>query len=155
MASPRTTRAIDVFLDASVLFAAALSARGSACELVAHGLVRRLAVQRSPVALEETASNLAAKAPGALAQFGRFRAAMADQLVMPDAGLVPRVARLVEWKDAPMVGGAVASGSSHLATYDRKHLLSKRELIQRAFGIAAATPSRSSPSRERGSCHDE
>jgi hypothetical protein len=54
--------------------------------------------------------------------------------------MVELAAQSIALKDAPIVAGAMHSGSLWLATYDRKHLLDHAELIDREFGVAVATP---------------
>jgi hypothetical protein len=56
------------------------------------------------------------------------------------ATLVQQAAAFIAHKDAEMVAGAVHSGVTFLATYDRKDLLSTRQEILAAFGITVATP---------------
>ena len=49
-------------------------------------------------------------------------------------------ARIIVAKDAPIIAAARAAGSTLVATYDRRDLLSKSDLIATAFGITVATP---------------
>ena len=62
-----THRAIKVFIDSSVLFAAALSAKGSARDLTLRSTQGDYALYVSPLVLEEVERNLARKAPVASA----------------------------------------------------------------------------------------
>jgi predicted nucleic acid-binding protein len=130
-----------VFLDTSVIFAAALSARGSARDLIHAASSRNARLIISSFVIREVERNLTAKALAALEAFHGFRALPID-IVEPRADLVRDIATIIEPKDAAIVAGAIASTATYLATYDRKHLRAQSELIQRRFGIVVATPDR-------------
>ncbi|HZU04342.1 MAG TPA: PIN domain-containing protein [Chloroflexota bacterium] len=135
--TPGTPR---VFIDSTVLFAAAYSATGTARDLLRAGLRGRVQLYISDDVLEETERNLRRKAPEALDQFLLFKAVLNAQLVRPPPALVARVAEVVAAKDAPIVAAALAARASYLATWDRKHLLRWRAQIKTAFNIAVVTP---------------
>lgn len=134
---PNPTR---VFIDASVLFAAALSETGFARDLILAGARGELSLILSAIVIEETRRNLAAKAPRALPFFETFLSLDLVQVVDPPAALVRQVAAVIALKDAPIVAGAVHATAEFLATYDRKHLLAQAALIQDRFGITVGTP---------------
>ena len=134
---PNPTR---IFIDASVLFAAALSEMGFAHDLILGGARGDLAPILSAFVIQETRRNLAAKAPRALPFFETFLTLELVQVVDPPAALVRQVAADIALKDAPIVAGAVHAGATFLATYDRKHLLTQAALIQDRFGIIVGTP---------------
>ena len=129
----------NVFLDASVLFAATLSATGSARDLINCGFRDEYELILSSDVIEECERNLAAKAPAALPRLTAFVTLLVHR-AEPSEADVQRAAAVVVAKDAPVVAGAVAAQAQFLATYDRKHLLSKRQAILAAFGITVATP---------------
>lgn len=66
---------------------------------------------------------------------------MSEQLRIVDAPdvEVERVALVVERKDAPIVAAAIVAGAPIVATYDRRHLLDRAELILAAFGVEVLT----------------
>jgi predicted nucleic acid-binding protein len=134
---PSPTR---IFVDASVLFAAARSETGFARDLIVAGARGDLALILSRYVIEETRRNLANKAPRALSYFDLFLAFGHVHLVDPPAALVRQVAADIALKDAPIVAGAVHAAAEFLATYDRKHLLAQAVLIQDRFGITVGTP---------------
>jgi predicted nucleic acid-binding protein len=139
-----------VFIDSSVLIAAAISGTGSARDLIVAGLRGDFTLQISRLVLEETERNLAEKAPAALPLFIQFRGFLSGTLADPSDQLVIQVARVIAAKDAPIVAAAVSAGSAYLATYDRKHLLRQKEQIEALYGISVVTPDvvvRSHPSR--------
>src|SRR5919199_570016 len=107
MASGQTTSASRVFIDSSVLMAAAISVQGSARDLISAGLQGELELVLTGLVLEETERNILAKAPAAHPAFARFRQALTPVLPDPAKALVLRVAQVVELKDAPIVAGAI------------------------------------------------
>src|SRR5215208_6632467 len=108
MASRRRTDPNSVFGDASVLFAAAYSARGFARDLVLAGAGEQLTLWVSAFVLDETYRNLSNKAPAALPAFSLLRQTLLAHLSKPSKSLILRVARVVDIKDAPIVAGAIA-----------------------------------------------
>jgi predicted nucleic acid-binding protein len=129
-----------IFIDASVLFAATLSHRGSAHDLMLAGARDEVILIVSAFVLMETRRNLAKKAPHALPDLDAMLALASLQDIDPSAALVQRVATKVAMKDAPIVAGAAYARARYLATYDQKHLLAHAALIEAQFGIAARTP---------------
>ncbi len=140
MESLSRTRVTKVFLDASVLIAAAISPRGHARDLVLQGLGGEWSLCLSSLVLEETERNLARKAPAALPAFDGFRRTLTANLVDPPKATVLAVAETVAVKDAPIVAAAMCARAQCLATYDRRHLLSKAAVIRTRFGIEVVTP---------------
>src|SRR5215211_1224951 len=112
-----------IFIDTSVLVAAALSNSGFGRSLILAGARGEHTLVLSAFVIEETRRNLAAKAPRALPFFETFLALELVQVVDPSAALVRQVAVDTVLKDAPIVAGAVHAEAKFLATYDRKHLL--------------------------------
>jgi predicted nucleic acid-binding protein len=131
---------IRIFVDTSVLFAAARSETGFARDLIVAGARGNLVLILSRYVIEETRRNLANKAPRALSYFDLFLAFGNVQLVDPPAPLVRQIAADIALKDAPIVAGAIHAEAKFLATYDRKHLLAQAALIQERFGITVETP---------------
>lgn len=134
-----------VFLDSSVLFAAAYSVTGSAHNLLLAAIKGRVSLVLSPYVLTETERNILKRAPRAHPAFLRFRTALPYQLSQPPESLISDAARIVVAKDAPIIAAAVAGQATQVATYDRKDLLSNRQEILAAFGVTVATPEGSSP----------
>jgi predicted nucleic acid-binding protein len=132
--------AIRVFLDASVLFAAALSATGSARDLVLAGARGAAELVVSNFVVIEVERNLQAKAPRAVPAFQVFQQAGIFTVRDPSSMLVAQVATIVEPKDAPIVAGAITASASYVASYDRKHLLSQAPLIAAHYQITVAIP---------------
>ena len=141
MASAQKRTLARIFIDSSVLFAAALSPTGGARALIVLGLRGHCELVLSELVLEETRRNLAKKAPAAVAAFELLREALADSIVRsPSKRQVVRAARVVALKDAAIVAAALAGKASHLATHDTKHLLNEADSIRTALGLMVATP---------------
>ena len=134
-----THPAIRVFVDSSVLFAAALSAKGSARDLIVRSLGGDFTLYVSSLVLEEVKRNLSHKAPSALPAFELFRTLLTN-IVDPDKPLVLRVAEVVEAKDAPIVAAAIVAEVDYLASYDQKHLLRQKDQILSSFGVKVVVP---------------
>ncbi|MBW3633155.1 MAG: PIN domain-containing protein [Chloroflexi bacterium] len=135
-----TPTAPRVFLDSSVLFAAAYSAKASARDLLLAAIQGRIVLVLSSYVINETERNLLRRAPHAHPGFLRFRKDLPYQLSDPPDALVADTARIVVGKDAPIIAAARRAQTTLVATYDRKDLLSKRQEILAAFGVTVATP---------------
>lgn len=140
MAFPKTSKENSVFLDSSVLIAAAISAQGRARDLILEGLRGHCKLHLSTFVIRETERNLAKKQPKALPVFEIFRAALLSSITDPSTSLVLQIAEVIKPKDAPIVAGAIAAQATYLTTYDRKHLLQEKDQINRRFGLIVATP---------------
>lgn len=129
-----------IFVDASVLFAAAYSRSGSAFDLTRAAVRQEVDLWVSGYVMGEARRNLSRKSPDDL----RVLDALTIAGVLPTVDAAPdhvdRVALLVERKDAPVIAAAMVAGASIVVTYDRRHLLSQAELILSAFDIEVLTP---------------
>jgi predicted nucleic acid-binding protein len=105
-----------VFIDTSVLFAAALSETGFARDLLVAGTRGELVVVLSAFVIEETRRNLAIKASSALPFFETFLALELVHVVDPPASLVRQVATDIALKDAPIVAAAIHAETQFLAS---------------------------------------
>ncbi|TAK33909.1 MAG: PIN domain-containing protein [Chloroflexota bacterium] len=140
MAFPKTNKASSVFVDSTVLIAAAISDHGRARDLILDGLRGQCQLHLSTLVLQETERNLAKKQPRALPAFEVFQATLLAAIIDPAPALVLEVAEVVNPKDAPIVAAAIAAQATYLATYDRKHLLGKKDEINTSFGLLVAIP---------------
>ena len=116
---------IRFFVDASVLFSAAYSAKGYSRDfinLAAAGEPQvRLVV--SDDVLEETRRNLAYNKPEKLDVLERLLSAVPFEVVNPARRSVVGAARRVAIQDAPIVAAARKAKVDALVTFDEKHLL--------------------------------
>lgn len=127
----------DVFVDSSVLFAASLSPRGYARDLLRAGIRRDITLY---ALLDEIERNLARKAPAGLIGLRELIESDVLQIIEPEAATVREIASVFEPKDAAIIAGAAAARAHFLATFDRKHLLTEAERIQSRFGIVVCVP---------------
>lgn len=58
----------------------------------------------------------------------------------PPGSLILHVSQVIELKDAAIVAGAIHATCTHLVTFDRKHLLSRKDIIRANYGITVVTP---------------
>lgn len=129
-----------IFLDASVLFAAAYSSSGAARELLKLALEGRVRLITNQTAVEEAERNLERKAPEGAAVFRAIlKAFPVEVLPAPGKAEFDAMAVHVVAKDAPILAGAIACRADYLATFDRQHLigLSTEDF---APGLMIATP---------------
>jgi predicted nucleic acid-binding protein len=135
-----TPPSIKVFVDSSVFFAAAYSQTGSARDLFLAALGNRVTLVVSSFVLTETRRNLERSAPQVLPSFERLRDSIPLLVIEPTEGLVRETTELINPKDAPIVAGARTVNATHLATYDKRDLLSRAELILASYKIEVTTP---------------
>jgi hypothetical protein len=88
----------------------------------------------------ECRRNIAKKAPNRLRTLELILGSDLFSRIDPSSELVQLVARAFERKDAPIIAGAIAGQCTHLATYDRAHLLSQADRILDLHQIVVATP---------------
>ena len=129
-----------VFIDSSVLIAAAISSTGSARELLLNSFRDELKIVISDLVLEETQRNLSKKAPKALPALQLFLEVLNPEMVNPTKSLVRKVSKVIEFKDAPIVAGAISSKVDYLVSFDRKHILQHKQEIEENFKIKVVTP---------------
>lgn len=110
-----------IFLDANVLFAAAISESGRSAALFLLASRGQCVLVTSPHAAAEARRNLEARYPEAI---GRFTRLLLDVVVAPEA-----TPSAVAWardqglpdEDAPILGAALAAHADVLVTGDRTH----------------------------------
>lgn len=119
-----------LFIDSSVLFAAAYSRTGHARDLILMAVRGEILLVISQLVLEETRRNLAESAPEHLAILDYVTAGIPFELVRPTKREVMGAAKRIVLKDAPILAGARKAGVDYLVTLDKKHLLGKPELAE-------------------------
>jgi predicted nucleic acid-binding protein len=138
MVSPKPQRRI--FLDSSVLYAAAFSTTGPARRLILKGLQGSVTLCISDLVIEETKRNLTKNAPLALPYFSLIGDLFAPYVTRPTKAEVLQAAKIVHLKDAPIVAAAAKVKAEYLATHDVKHLLNHATAIEQAYGITVLIP---------------
>jgi len=133
---------VQLFLDANVVFAAAISPEGRAQALFALAEAGYGILLTSSFAAEEARRNVERKYPGALAQLEDL---LSRCRIVPE-GTPPRLAWAHDFlppKDAPILAAAVEAGADLLVTGDRTHfgalygrVLEGTEVVSLAEGLA-------------------
>jgi predicted nucleic acid-binding protein len=129
-----------VFIDSSVLYAAAFSHTGPARRLILKGFQGNVTLCISDLVLEETKRNLKKNAPLALPYFSIIADLFAPSITRPTKAEVLRAAQIVHLKDAAIVAAAAKVKANYLATHDVKHLLTHAKAIAKAYGITVLSP---------------
>lgn len=140
MGAAPATNPPSVFVDSSVLFAACYSPVGSARDLINAAFESKVTLTMSVYVLTETERNILQSARQSHPTFLLFRDNLPYRLVAPESELIVGAERLVVHKDAPIIAAAYVARAAFVATYDRRDLLSKKQAIEEAFGLAVATP---------------
>lgn len=110
-----------VFLDASVLFAAAASATGASRAIIVLAEIGLIKVIVSPQVLEEAERNLSRKAPRALPFYRQVIASLDIGIVgEPTPDKVAECAEVIEAKDAPILAVAMEAKPDRLVTLNTK-----------------------------------
>src|SRR4051812_8189071 len=84
-----------VFVDSTVFMAAAISAHGSARDLLLLCIRGDIELVISPLVLEETERNVRSKAPASLADFLTFRDTLPAELITPTLDQVTQATAVV------------------------------------------------------------
>ncbi|MCB9457325.1 MAG: PIN domain-containing protein [Anaerolineaceae bacterium] len=130
-----------VFVDASVLFAATYSAKGTARDLITLGLERKVTLVISAHVTTEVGRNLLNKYPERLFTFEQLiQITGFEEVDKPTREEVLRAAAYTALKDAPIVAAAIKAHCTYLTTYDHKHLIDPPEVAQKS-GLKIVTPS--------------
>ena len=108
-----------LFLDANVLFSAAVSSAGASAGLIALAAAGACELVTSALAVTEATRNLRAKAPAAMDRWGLVDAVVG---IVPEADprLLERVDVVLEAKDRPILAAALGCRATVLVTGDRR-----------------------------------
>lgn len=129
-----------IFVDSSVLYAAAYSASGSSRELILLHLQRRIAIVLSSTVLNETRRNLVGKGGASADDVETFLAGL-DPEVAPDASPaeVEACASYINPSDPVVLAAAIRASVSCLVNWDRRHFIDDPQVAVRS-GLAILTP---------------
>jgi|SRR5690625_5111495 len=108
------------FLDANVLFTAAISERGASRAIIDLAQAGRCTVFSSAFAFDEAERNIRSKRPAGLAAIVSF-SRIVETVPEADVAMVAWAATHVPAKDAPILAAAVAARVDVLVTGDRRH----------------------------------
>jgi predicted nucleic acid-binding protein len=120
-----------LFLDANILFTAAISPSGNARALFDLAAAGHCLLFTSPFAAEEARRNLLAKYPGQVRELDRL---LELPRVVPEANssLTQLAGEHVVAKDAPILAAAISCSAEYLVTGDKRH-------FDRLFGTSIRT----------------
>lgn len=128
-----------VFVDASVLFAAAYSATGASREIFRSAIRGEISLVISHLVLEEVKRNLEDKVPGALVHLENLIDAVGFELVQPTKAEIEAAMQYCAVKDAPIVAAAKAARVDCLVSLDRRHLVGVLEVAS-GSGLSIVLP---------------
>jgi len=131
-----------LFLDASVLIAAAGSPDGGSALLLEICRAKSITVLVTRLVLREAERNVQLKlGEPALLRFYKVIADLDPEVVpIPIDEDLAAASQVIAAKDAHVLAGAQNSGATHLVTLDRKHFLGEDQR-KRILPIVACTPS--------------
>lgn len=130
---------IRAFIDSSVLIAASYSPTGASREIIRQAIRGSLSLVVSNLVLEETARNLAIKAPEALPAFQQLLDAVPYERARPTKRQVLKAAQYTAPKDAAIVAAAQSAQVDYLISLDRRHLVGVPEVAQHS-GLKIVLP---------------
>jgi len=130
---------IRVFLDASVLFAAAYSTTGASREIIRQGFRGCIELVASELVFEEARRNLEVKAPGEVPDLETFHQAATIEMVRPSREEIEEAMEYTVDKDAPVVAAARKAEVDYLVSLDREHLVEATGVVQRS-GLVIVLP---------------
>jgi uncharacterized protein len=116
-----------VFIDSSVLFTAANSAKGHSRDLMLISAAGKVTLVLSDFVLEETRRNLALTQSGEIILEQIVREARIE-IVSVTKQQVQAAMKLIVTKDAPILAAAKAAKVDMLISLDKKHILGHPEL---------------------------
>lgn len=128
-----------IFIDSSVLYAATVSSKGYAHDLIRLAIAGQAQLVTTSYVLAEVTRNLADKQPRGLHTLDEFSKAVGWLVVDVSREEVLAAAEYTALKDAPVVAAALKARCDYLVTYDRKHLLGPPDVSRRS-GLTIVTP---------------
>jgi predicted nucleic acid-binding protein len=121
-----------VFIDSSVLFAAAYSANGHSRDLLNLGAIKKIKIVISGLVIRETERNIEEFDPEKLPILTKILDSVDAEIIEVTANQVKDAAKYITFKDAPILAAAKASQADMLVTLDKKHFLNRPELSKYA-----------------------
>jgi len=128
-----------VFLDSSVLFAAAYSTTGHSHDLVLISAQGHIRIVLSNFVIGETRHNLADLKSGALPDLEQILSSAFIEVIHVDKEEIVAAAQHIVLKDAPILAAAKAARVNMLVSLDKKHILGRPELAE-YIGAAILSP---------------
>jgi predicted nucleic acid-binding protein len=117
-----------IFIDSSVLFSAAYSAKGYSRDLILMRLSGQIRIVLSNYVLEETRRNLAQLKRPPMDEFEDFLVNAGLEIIEINRRAVLDAGKLIILKDAPIIAAAKIAKVDMLVSLDKRHILDHPEL---------------------------
>jgi predicted nucleic acid-binding protein len=117
-----------IFIDSSVLFSAANSAKGHSRDLILMGSSGEINLILSDFVLEETVRNLSQLKQPPLAELEELLENANIEIVEISGQAVLDAGKLIVLKDAPIIAAAKFARVDILVSLDKKHILNRPDL---------------------------
>ncbi|MDO9302307.1 MAG: PIN domain-containing protein [Anaerolineales bacterium] len=117
-----------IFIDSSVLFSAAYSSKGHSRDLLLMGATGEIKIIISNFVLQETIRNLSGLKKPPLEELDQIVQNANIELVDATKQSVLDAAKLIVWKDAPIIAAAKTAKVNMLVSLDKKHILGRTDL---------------------------
>jgi predicted nucleic acid-binding protein len=130
---------IRVFFDSSVLFSAMYSSKGYSHDLLIMALRNTLQMVISQLVIDEVKRNLYEISPELSFKFLVIIQSIPAVVVRPSKEEVLNAAKVVAFKDAPIIAAGKIARVDLLVSLDKKHILNKPNLVDYA-GVDIVTP---------------
>lgn len=117
-----------IFIDSSVLFSAANSAKGHSRDLILMSLSGQIKIILSKYVLEETRRNLAQLKRPPMDEFESFLVNAGLEIIEINKQAVLDAGKLIVLKDAPIIAAAKIAKVDMLVSLDKRHILDHPEL---------------------------
>ena len=135
----KNSKAKIVFLDASMIMAAILSREGGSFRILNEAALHNITLVTSQYAYHETEQALQGKYQYALVELYHL-SPLFTLLANPPAHAVKKVITFIDYKDAPILAGAIYHKAHSLITLDRKHFIENLVLKERIKSPEIMTP---------------
>jgi predicted nucleic acid-binding protein len=133
-------RPLEVFIDASVLFAASDSPTGASREIIRYAQRGQIILVVNKFVLNETEKNLAGKRPEALPVFQTIKEEIPFKIVDPTKAEVLNMHPHTALKDAPHFATALKAQVFCVVSLDRRHMIDIRGKVQESLGLRILLP---------------
>lgn len=117
-----------IFIDSSVLFSAANSAKGHSRDLILMSISGQIRIVLSNYVLEETRRNLAQLKRPPLDEFENVLANTGLEIIEINRQAVLDAGKLIVLKDAPIIAAAKIAKVDMLVSLDKRHILDHPQL---------------------------
>jgi hypothetical protein len=120
---------IKIFLDTSVIIAAILSPTGGSFRLIRESILKDYILLISDYVLDECIRTLKIKFPTKLNTLTSFLTNYNFQILKdPTEKEVEKLIKIINFRDAPVLGGALKHKAEYLITLDKKDFLNPKVL---------------------------